>query len=167
LDECTPRIAGAGDKGCGVFAVWTIAKIYGSDIERANLYSRRPPDRERGSTFQDLLFLFESLDLPVRACRINFPERLTLHLPCVAHLRSNHFVVLLECSVDHAVIYDEAYQRRSVTSDWFFSRFSMNIIEIDLTPSPVVSCRLNVRARPSAEVTPSSIPEVRILDYAI
>lgn len=143
----TPRIAGA--KGCGVFAVWTIAKIYGSCIELANLYSHRPPDPERGSTFQDLLFLFESLDLPARACRIKFPERLTLRLPCVAHLTSNHFVVLLECSDDHAVIYDEANQRRTVASDWVFSRFSMNVIEIDRAPciSPLLSCRSHVRAR--------------------
>ncbi len=115
---------------CGSLAVSIIAAIFGVSVKFSDIRSRKVPHPKRGLNLAEIICLFESIGLTARALRITFPERFGLQFPCIAHLRSRHFVVLLSCEEHQALIYDASGKLRYVQSDWMFSRFTFNFVEI-------------------------------------
>jgi ABC-type bacteriocin/lantibiotic exporter with double-glycine peptidase domain len=116
---------------CGAIAVWIVASVFGVPVELSDIRLRKKPHPELGLSIADLIWLFESVGLQAHAIHVNYPECFSIHLPCIAHMHSRHFVVLLACEKDQALIYDVPGQLRYVRSDWMFARFTFNFVEIE------------------------------------
>lgn len=119
-----------------MFAVWAIGAIFGISVEFDDLRQRNAPDPEYGSTLAEILSMLASMGLAARGVHINFPERFSLRFPCIAHLRSMHFVVLLACEASQALIFDAKHGLHYVQSDWMFSRFTLNFVQIEQSSPP-------------------------------
>jgi ABC-type bacteriocin/lantibiotic exporter with double-glycine peptidase domain len=118
---------------CGIACIQALIRLRGIPVSVSldELRSLAAPNGARLS-MQQMLNIFQELGLNARAVFADRVDLLSLRLPCIAHLKGNHFVVMVCINRTHALILDPAHNNRIelVRTDYLSRRLSFYMIEV-------------------------------------
>lgn len=104
---------------CGPTCIRMIARHYGRSFDIAFL-RRMSKLSSRGTTFAGLADVAEKIGLSTMAVSTSFKELSTnIPLPCIAHWRQGHFVIVLACNSKNVEVADPAYGIMTYKADVF------------------------------------------------
>ena len=119
---------------CGLACLAMLAGYFHNfDPRQRSLFERTPGIR--GHSLANLRQRALALGLQSRALRLEFSELTALRLPCLLHLRDNHFVVLETLRQQRVCIVDPASGRRWVDGAELENKFSG--VALELSPASV------------------------------
>lgn len=86
------------EKDCGLAAVATLARLLGVHLPEYDILLLRYPPHAYGHRLDELARIAADLGIRLDAVRVTTAGLESIPLPAIAHLRSDHFVVLVDRS---------------------------------------------------------------------
>jgi ABC-type bacteriocin/lantibiotic exporter with double-glycine peptidase domain len=128
-----PFILQRGMMECGSTCLAMIFKFYGY-YNIQSLLTRLTEVSTEGTSLYSLADAAEQFGFKAEAYELTYENLAKIKLPCIAHYRGMHFIVIYKFSEDQVWVADPAYGKDKLTKEIFLKQWNNIVLTIEPTP---------------------------------